>query len=98
MAIKDSRLAPRASKKKKGRWQKSARAGAEDFISWVPPIFHRSSDREEDEKENDDMSSLVHNFVARKRKRDAVLEQVVDVVPKVARGLNQPCPNEGSEV
>ena len=74
LAIKDSHLAPRASNKKKGRRQKDARAGAKDFILWVPPISRHSSIREEEEKEEDDMSGLVHNFAARKRKRDAILE------------------------
>ena len=44
------------------------------------------------------MSSLVHNFAARKRKRDTILEQAVDAVPEVARGLSQPGPDGGSEV
>ena len=52
LAIKDSRLAPRASKKKKRtlRLQKVAGAWAEDFISWVSPISCRSLDREEEEE------------------------------------------------
>ena len=74
LVIKDSRLAPRALKKRKGRPQKVAGAGAEYFISWVPPISRRSPDREEEEEEEYDMSGLVHNFAARKRKRDAILE------------------------
>ena len=44
------------------------------------------------------MSGLVPNFAARKRKRDAILEQVVDAAPEMAGGLGQPCPNGGSEV
>ena len=73
MEIKDSCLAPQASKKKKGRLQKAAGAGAENFIPWVSPISRRSPDREEEEEEEDYMSGLVHNFSARKRKRDAIL-------------------------
>ena len=85
-------------RKKKGRRQKAAEAGAEDFITWVPPISRRSPDREEEDEEEDDMSSLVHNFSARKRKRDAILEQAVDVVLEVAGGSNQPLPDGGSKV
>ena len=33
------------------------------------------------------MSGLVHNFAARKRKRDASLEQAANALPEVARGL-----------
>ena len=98
MAIRDSRLAPRASKKKKGRRQKAVGVGEEDFIPWVPPISCSSSDREEEEKEEDDMSGLVHNFTARKRKRDAILEQATNAAPEVARGSSQPGPDGGSEV
>ena len=32
------------------------------------------------------MSDLVHNFAARKRKRDASFKQAVDAIPKVAGG------------
>ena len=98
LAIKDSRLAPLASKKKKGRRQKFAGAGAEGFISWVPPISHGSPDREEEEKEEDEMFDLVHNFAAWKRKRDVILERADDAVPEVARGSSQPGPDGGSEV
>ena len=44
------------------------------------------------------MSGLVHNFDAHEWKRDAILEQEANVVPKGARGLSQPCPDGGSEV
>ena len=70
----------------------------EDFIPWVPPISLRSLDEEEEEEEEEDMSGLVYNFASRKRKRDAILEQAANVIPKVAGGLNQPCPDGGSEV
>ena len=73
-------------KKKKGRHQKSSGAGAKDFISWVPPISCRSPVGEEEEKEEDYMSYLVHNFAARKRKRDAMLEQYANFVPERAKG------------
>ena len=33
------------------------------------------------------MSGLVHNFSARKWKRDASLEQAADVVPEMAEGM-----------
>ena len=98
MEIKDSRLAPRASKKKKGRRQKAAGAGSRDFILWVPPISRRSLIREEEEKEKDNMSDLVHNFSTRKRKRDAMFEQSANVVLEGARGSSQPCLDKGSEV
>ena len=98
LVIKDSCLAPRASKKKKGRRLKVARARAEDFIPWVPPISYRSPNKEEEEEEEDDMFDLVHNFAAWKRKRDASLEQVADAVPEVAGGTGQSCLDRGSEV
>ena len=64
--------APQASKKKKGTFkrQKVAGARAEDFIPWVPLISRHFPDWEEKEEE-DGMSDLIHNFAARKRKRDA---------------------------
>ena len=67
LAIKDSRPDPQVSKKKKRtlRRQKVAGAGVEDFIPWIPPIFRRSPDLEE-EKEEHKMSGLIHNFAARK--------------------------------
>ena len=98
LAIKDSCLAPRASKKMKGRRQKVAEARADDFILWVPLISCRSPNREDEEEEEDELSSLVHNFVARKWKRDAILEQAANVIPKAARGLSKPGPDGGSEV
>ena len=49
----------------------------------IPPI----PDREEEEEEDDNMFILVHNFAARKRKRDVILEQEADAVPEVAGGL-----------
>ena len=78
LAIKDSRLAPRASKKRKGRRQKVAEARADDFIPWVPPISYRSPNREEKEEEDYELFGLVHNFAARKRKRDVILEKAAD--------------------
>ena len=44
------------------------------------------------------MFGLVHNFAARKRKRDAILEQATDAVPEVARESSQLGPDGGSEV
>ena len=44
------------------------------------------------------MSGLVHNFAARKRKRDAILEQAVNAIPERARGLSHPCSDGGWEV
>ena len=62
----------------------------EDFIPWVPPITNHPPDWEEEEEESQ-MSDLVHNFAARKRKRDANFKRVVDDIPEVAGG-------EGSDV
>ena len=99
MARKDSRPAPQALKKKKGtlRRHKVAGAGVEYLISWIPLISRRSPDWEEEEEE-DGMSDLIHNFAARKRKRDAILEQVADALHEVPRGSGQPRSDEGSEV
>ena len=99
LAIKDSRPTPQASKKKKGtlRRQKVAGARAEDFIPWIPPISRRSLDLEEEEEE-DGMSDLIHNFVARKRKRDAIREQADGAFPEVAGGSGWPRSDEGLEV
>ena len=44
------------------------------------------------------MSDLIHNFAARKWKRDASLEQAADAIPEVAGGSDQPRSDEGSEV
>ena len=96
MAIKDTCLAPRASKKKKGTLRRPKFVG--DFIPWVPPISHRSPDKEEKKEKEDDMSGLIHNFDARNRKRDVILEQVANVVPNVAGGSGQLFPDGGSEV
>ena len=68
----------------------------EDFISWIPPISRHSLDLEEEEE--DGLSDLVHNFAARKRKRDGILEQAVSALPEVAGGSDQPRLDEGSEV
>ena len=83
MKRKGSHPAPQASKKRKGtlRRQKGSEAGVEDFISWIPPISRRSPNLEEEE-EDDGMYDLIQNFVARKWKRDANLEQAVDALPE----------------
>ena len=64
----------------------------------MPPISRRSPVKEEEEEEENDMSGLVHNFAARKQKRDAMLEQSANVVPEWARGSSQPCPDGDSEL
>ena len=71
--------------------------GAENFIPWVPPISRRSPNWEEEEKE-DEMSGLIHNFAAYKRKRDDSLEQETDAVPEMAEGSGERCPGRGSKV
>ena len=87
LARKGSRPAPRALKRRKGTlgWQNVPKAGVEDFVPWVLPISSRPSDWEEEEEE-DGMSDLIHNFSARKRKRDAIFEQAADAIPEVAGG------------
>ena len=74
-------------KRNKGTFgrQKVPGAGVEDFIPWVPPISSHPPDYEEEE-EGDEMSYLVHNFAARKRKHDANFKRVVDAIPEVAEG------------
>ena len=62
-------------------------------LSNIPPF----PDWEEEEEE-DGMSDLIHNFAARKRKRDASLEQVASALLELAGGSGQPCSDEGSEV
>ena len=54
----------------------------EDFFPWVHPISNHppTSENEEDE---DKKADLVHNFSARKRKRDARFKWVTDATPKV---------------
>ena len=98
LVIKDSRLAPRLSKKREGRRQKVAEAGVEDFIPWVTPISRCSPNREEEDDEKDEMFGLVHNFAARKRKRDSILEQAASAVPEAVGGSSQSGPDGGSEV
>ena len=44
------------------------------------------------------MSNLVDNFPARKRKRDASLEQADDAIPEVVGGSDQHHLDESSEV
>ena len=44
------------------------------------------------------MSSLIHNFAAQKRKRDASFERAADAIPGVVGGLGQFRSDEGSEV
>ena len=44
------------------------------------------------------MSYLIHNFAARKRKRDVSFERAADAIPRVAEGSGRSPSNEGSEV
>ena len=67
------------------RATKGSGAGVEDFVPRVPPISSHPPDWEEEEEE-DEMSNLIHNFAARKRKRDASFKRAVDVIPEVAGG------------
>ena len=57
----------------------------EDFVPWVPPISSHPLDWGEEEEE-DGMFDLIHNFAARKRKRDASFERAADVTPEEAWG------------
>ena len=56
-----------------------------DFVPWVPPISSHPPDLEEEEEEGE-MSDLVHNFAARKWKRNSNFKQVAEAIPEVARG------------
>ena len=62
----------------------------EDFVPWVPLISSHPPDWEEEEEEGE-MSDLVHNFAALKRKRNASFKRVANAIPEVAGG-------EGSNV
>ena len=42
--------------------------GVEDFVSWVAPISSLPPAKEEEDEE-DEMTNLIHNFGARKRKQ-----------------------------
>ena len=44
------------------------------------------------------MSDLIHNFAARKRKRDASFERAADAIPGVAEGSGRFLSDEGLEV
>ena len=57
----------------------------EDFVPWVSPISSHPPDWEEEEEE-DEMSDMVHNFDAWKRKLDASFKRVADAIPEVAGG------------
>ena len=69
----------------------------EDFVPWVPPISSRPPDWEE-EHEEERMFDLIHNFSARKLKRDASFERAADAIPEVVGGLGRSCSDEGSKV
>ena len=69
----------------------------EDFVPWVPPISSRPPVREE-EKEEDEMAGLVHNFGARKRKRGANFKRVTSATPEVAGEASQQPFDESSDV
>ena len=87
VARKGSRPAPQVSKKRKrtSERQKVPGAGVGDFVPWVPLISSHPPDLEEEEEE-EEMSDLVHNFAARKRKRDVSFKRVVDAILEVAGG------------
>ena len=85
LARKDSRPAPRAVKRKKGTpgKKKVPRPGGQISSLRFPLISSHPPDREEEE-EGEEMSDLVHNFDARKLKRDASFKRAIDVVPEEA--------------
>ena len=93
---KGSRPTPRTLKRRKGTLggQNVPWAGMEDFVPWVPPISSHYPDWGEEEEE-DGMFDLIHNFAARKRKRDASFERAADAIPKVVGGSGQSRSNEG---
>ena len=92
LARKVSRPAPQALKRMKGKFgrQKVIGARVEDFVPWVPPISSHPLDWEEEKKE-DEMSDLVHNFAAQKQKRDASFKRVADSTPRGGRGRGLGC-------
>ena len=87
LARKGSHPAPQVLKRMKGTSgrQKVPGARVEDFVPQVPPISSHPPDWEEEEGE-EEMSDLVHNFAARKRKSGASFKRAVDAIPEVAEG------------
>ena len=76
---------------------KAPRAGVEDFVPWVSPIYSSPSAREEEEEE-DEMTDLVHNFGARKRKRGASFKRATEATPEVTGEASQQPTSESSNV
>ena len=70
--------------------------GVEDFVPWVAPISSLPPTSEEEEEE-DEMSDLIHNLGARKRKRGASFERTTDVTPEVMGEVEQQSAGRGSE-
>ena len=95
---KGSRPAPQASKK--GRRVLERRrvpgTGVEDFVPWVTPISSLPPASEKEEVE-DEMSNLIHNFGARKRKRGANFKRATDATPEVVGEADQHSAGGGSE-
>ena len=77
------------------RHQNVVGARVEDFVPWVPPISSHPLDWKEEEEE-DEMSNLIHNFAARKWKRDPSFKKAANAIPGVAGGLGQSRSDEGS--
>ena len=70
--------------------------GVEDFVPWVAPILSLSPASEVEEEE-DEMSNLIHNFGAQKRKRGASFERTTNVTLEVMGEAEQYSVGEGSE-
>ena len=66
-------------------------------MPWVPPISSHPPDWGEEEEE-DGMPNLIHNFAARKWKRDASFKRPTDAIPEVVGGSGQSRLDEGSKV
>ena len=71
-------------------------ARLEDFVPWVAPISSCPSTSEEEKDENE-MANLVHNFGAWKSKRDASSKLAIDVTPKVVGEVDQHPTGKGSD-
>ena len=71
----------------------------EDFVPRVSSISsHPLAKEEEEEEEEDEMVDLVHNFIARKRKRGATFMRAIVATPDVAGEASQQPLDESSDV
>ena len=98
-AKKGSRPAPQVSKKGRRVPERLKTPGAEeeDSVPWVSSISSRPPAREEEEEE-DEMTDLVHNFGARKRKRGASFKRATGATLEMAGEASQQPSGESSDV